>query len=229
MKNLKLFVQLFLLVTLFVSCEEDSTSYDNQIEVEAVTIYEQYKTSINKMEREYFVGLSKDIQMLAYDEFTNEKKMQWWIQKLEESKNIEFLTKKQINILNKIQEEVKKINFSTNYDNTISLNEIKKFIEEAKFDTVISKNIFESIAPINKKGHLINQNSTNILLSSDTSKIYEFSSYEANTQTRINFCNAGGCFWCSPAYSDCNDKCVERSGFCGILLLESCDRRCFNN
>lgn len=149
--------------------------------------------------------------------------------KIRRIKKIEFLTKKQIDIINKIQGEVKKINFSIENANTISINKIKKLIEEAKFDTVLSKSIFENIAPINIKGILINNNSTNILLTSETSKVFEFSNYEANTQTRINFCNTGGCIWCSPAYSDCNDQCVEKSGFCGILLLETCDRRCFNN
>lgn len=153
MKNLTYLLS-FIITGILFSCNDDSQISENDNFVDAIQLYEKHKETIQEMDRMHFAGLSKDLQLLAYSNFTNEKKTSWWEDKIEEAKKIKSLSNDQIIVLNRIQEELPKINFSENsYSNINIITDIKNNLNLSNFDNILVLKIFETLAPIANNGN----------------------------------------------------------------------------
>ena len=109
MRNLflKQAVLLFGMLILVSSCATIDELNEEQLVVTETfdyqKFYQDYKTEIHNLSREEFAGLNVNLRILALQDFSNEKRHEWWMEKLENTMNLKSLTKDQIDFVGRVK------------------------------------------------------------------------------------------------------------------------------
>ncbi|MGB3454315.1 MAG: bacteriocin fulvocin C-related protein [Moheibacter sp.] len=122
---------LFGILILVSSCSSDDISAE-QLKItenfDYQKFYEDYKGEIQNLDREEFAGLNVNLRILAYQDFSKEKKHEWWNDKLDETLKINSLTEEQLNLIKKVKAYFS-IDFFDKSKNESMKNEVLKLVE----------------------------------------------------------------------------------------------------
>lgn len=66
--------------------------------------YNDYKSEIHNLNREEFAGLNVNLRLLALQDFSSEKKYDWWMEKMDNTMKLESLTKEQVDFFRTVKE-----------------------------------------------------------------------------------------------------------------------------
>lgn len=240
-KHCAILLGLFILVS---SCSSDDISEEQLKVTEKFNyqkFYDDYKSEINNLSREEFAGLNLNLRIIAYEEFSNEKKAKWWIDKLENTLKLESLTKQQKKLILTVKEKFT-LDFFENSRNEHLKTEVLRLIEEnapiVGFDNEMINNIFMDLGNINNdislkhKGHKhqISTKSTFQKLSSNIQ--INMNNYRGIGTGPVDYsgepnCSNYSCNFCSPAGGcDCSEGCKKRGSGCGVGGVFSCSAIC---
>lgn len=242
MRNLFLKQTLLLigLFTLVLSCAtvdeltEDSLKVTETFDYE--NFYDDYKSEIHSLDRTEFAGLNIYIRILALQDFSDQKKRNWWNDKVENTVRLKSLTKEQI-------EFIKKVNgmFSIEFyeKGNEKKYELADFVElnayKVGFDDDLVRKVFMELNDIDTDFNLINRSPRLGLatplsakaISLDVEKISDDYSKPRDPISNTANCQNYGCFFCSPGGGcDCSTNCVYVPNACGVFGAFDCHAIC---
>lgn len=239
MKNLflKQVCLLFGMLTILSSCSTmDNPSEEQLIVTETFDyqkFYSDYKNEIQSLSREEFAGLNINLRVLAFQDFSIEKKHEWWIDKLNNVLKINSLTKEQKDFITKSKEMLKpnlyEIDNEEKYivEEFVEVNAYKVGIED---DLMIK--IFMALNDLDQNLDLINSAKNKNIASSNTEKALNLEgeiilNYYYKPEDPIS--NTPNCqnYSCNFCVNGCITDCKTTPDGCGIFFLYSCNVTCF--
>lgn len=241
LKQCAILFGMFILVS---SCSSDDIS-DEQLKVTEnfnyQKFYEDYKDEIHDLSRDEFAGMNLNLRYLAYQNLSPEKKTKWWVEKLEEVLKLNSTNDKQKLFLRDVISKFKPNIFDEK--NNESSSKLIEYIEkEGRIlwgNDLVIHNIFGDLGNVNDEFQLENEINSEKVMTKRTFKAvgldvkFNFNEYEKGgidpgpePLCDEPTCNTRSCVLCSPVYSDCNSACCRTSSGCGLVLMQSCVRRC---
>ncbi len=178
------FVLAILILGLF-SCSNNDQLLEQEHAVEQITselFVAKYSEEIFGLKYNEFVQLHKEVQSLALKTMPATKRIELWEEKLNQSKELNFLTENQISFIEKMssyldpgfQDKLDKEKIQDLYNNNW---------DKEGFNAQLSNNIFEELNPLNEKGNLITFTTSNAA----TSEVFDLLNNNS-IQTRSGDC-----------------------------------------
>lgn len=152
---------LFGILILVSSCSSDDISAE-QLKVtenfDYQKFYNDYKNEIQNLDREEFAGLNVNLRILAYEDFSNERKHDLWHDKFQNTLKIESLSEGQRLFLLDIKKQIEPVIFEkSNKEKILKIIDIVEKEGKGLFENdFIVNNIFGDLGSLDENFDLKN-------------------------------------------------------------------------
>lgn len=198
--------------------------------------YNDYKSEIHNLNREEFAGLNVNLRLLALQDFSSEKKYDWWMEKMDNTMKLESLTKEQVDFVRTVKEMFNPKFYDKDNEEKYDLVD---FVEMNAYkigiDNELISKIFMELNDLDTDLNLINSSPRWSLATPTSAKTLRID----NDNILVNYakptdpigtgpnCQNYSCWFCSPIGDcDCTTNCTYVPNACGIYNGFDCHATC---